>query len=108
MAQAVVRVGALPADPQAAAAAFHAKPPATPEAGDLVLVFPPADPAHRDWRQAAVRDLARAAAPAARVNAVIDGDEAALAQVLAYLADAPGVTAQIFELDGNTPQGTLD
>ena len=108
MAQAVVRVESLPADPQAAAAAFYANPPATPEAGDLVLVFPQAEPAHRDWRMAAVRDLARAAAPGARVNAVIDGDGAALAQVLAYLADAPGVTGQIFELDGNTQQGSLD
>lgn len=108
MAQAVVRMGALPAEPQAAAAAFYADPPAIPDAGDLVLVFPPAGAAHRDWRQAALRDLARAAAPAARVNAVIDGDEAALAQVLAYLADAPGVTGQIFELDGNAGQGSLD
>ncbi|WP_337192884.1 Rossmann fold domain-containing protein [Alteraurantiacibacter buctensis] len=98
----------LPADPQAAAAAFYANPPTTPDAGDLVLVFPPAGTAHKDWRLAAVRDLARDAAPAARVNAVIDGDAAALATVLAYLADAPGVTGQIFELDGNSAQASLD
>lgn len=107
MGQAVLRVESLPADPQAAAAAFYANPPATPDAGDLLLVFPPADPAHSGWRLAAVQDLARAAAPAARVNAVIDGDDAALARVLAYLADAPGVTGQIFELDGNAGEGSL-
>ena len=113
MAQAVVRVGALPAEPQAAAAAFYANPPAMPDAGDMVLVFPPAGAAHKDWRLAAVRDLARAAAPGARVNAVIDGDEAALATIMAYLADAPGVTGQVFEIDGpkadgNAGEGSLD
>ena len=100
MAQAVLRVGQLPDDPQGAAAAFYANVPALPEAGDLALVFLPAGAAHRDWRLAAVRDLARAAAPAQRVNAVVGLDEKALAQVLAYLADAPGVTGQVFDLDG--------
>ena len=108
MAQAVLRVGQLPDDPLGAAAAFHARLPAMPDSADAVLLFNPAEPAHRDWRLAAVRDLARAAAPSRRVNAVVGTDEAALAEVLAYLADAPGVTGQIFELDGNTPQGPLD
>lgn len=104
MAQAVLRVGQLPDDPQGAAAAFYASAPQVPEAGDLVLLFGAAGAAHRDWRLAAVRDLARAAAPAARVNAVVAGDEAALAEVLAYLAGAPGITGQLFELHGTAGQ----
>lgn len=102
MAQAVLRVARLPDDPLVAAAAFHARGPVLPPGEDLALVFDPTGPAHRDWRLAAVRDLARAAAPARRVNAVVGTDEGALAQVLAYLATAPGVTGQVFDLDGAT------
>jgi hypothetical protein len=100
MALAVLRVASLPDDPQAAAAAFYARGPRLPQGEDVALVFDPAGPAHRDWRLAAVRDLARSVAPARRVNAVVGTDEPALAEVLAYLAAAPGVTGQIFDLDG--------
>ena len=61
---------------------------------DLVLIFPPAPYDHRGWRLAAVQDLARAAAPG-RVNAIAGDDEAAIAQALAYLEGAPGVTGQL-------------
>ena len=41
-----------------------------------------------------MQDLARAAAPA-RVNAIAGNDEAAIAEALAYLEGAPGVTGQL-------------
>lgn len=94
----VVRVGSLPEGALDAAIEFHAKalpellPPHPGE--DLVLVFTPASRDHRGWRLAAVQDLARAAAPA-RVNAIAGDDEAAIAETLAYLERAPGVTGQL-------------
>jgi hypothetical protein len=99
-----LRVGALPGEPLAAAARFHAEDmpralAALAQGGDLVLVFAPADHTHRDWRLAAVRGLARAHAPA-RVNAVAGDDEAALAAACAYLERAPGVTGQLLPTDG--------
>ncbi len=97
-------VGALPEEPLAAAAQFHAD--VLPRAlaalhagGDLVLVFPPADHAHRDWRLAAVRGLARQFAPA-RVNALAGADETVLSAGLTYLVRAPGVTGQLLPVDG--------
>jgi hypothetical protein len=66
-----------------------------PPAGEaLALIFPPAPYDHRGWRLAAVQDLARAAGPA-RVNAIAGDDEAAIAETLAYLERAPGVTGQL-------------
>jgi hypothetical protein len=41
-----------------------------------------------------VQDLARAATPA-RVNGIVGEDDAAIAEVLAYLEDASGVTGQL-------------
>jgi hypothetical protein len=94
----VVRVGPLPDAALEAAAEFHARvvplidPPHPGE--DLVLIFPPTPYDHRGWRLAAVQDLARAAAPA-RVNAIAGDDEAAIAETVAYLESAPGVTGQL-------------
>ena len=97
-------VGALPDEPLAAAAQFHTDVlpralDALRQGGDLVLVFPPADHTHRDWRLGVVRGLARQFAPV-RVNALAGDDEAALAAGAAYLAHAPGVTGQLLPVDG--------
>lgn len=101
---ALLRVGALPEAPLAAAARFHADVlpralEALQEEGDLVLVFGPADHTHTAWRRAAVQELARAHAPG-RVNALGGDDEAAIAAAVDYLARAPGVTGQFLPLDG--------
>lgn len=101
---AALAVGLLPEDPLAAAALFHGEivpqVRAAIEAGDaaLVIAFPPASPAHRDWRRAAIATLARELAPA-RINAVEGEDRAALAAATAWLLDAAGVTGQLFPLD---------
>jgi hypothetical protein len=97
------RVGPLPGTALEAAAEFYARvlpivlaqrvPPRTGE--DLVLVFDPASYDHRPWRLAAIQDLARAVAPA-RANGIVGDDEAAVAEVLAFLEGAPGVTGQLF------------
>ena len=96
-----VRVGPLPAGALEAAAEFHAKVlPALISARpgeDLVVVFPPAPYDHRAWRLAAIQDLARAASPA-RVNAIVGADERVIAETVAYLAAAPGVTGQLLEV----------
>ncbi len=110
MAQVVLRVSDLPETPLAAAEAFHSRIPAEilqelaalPMGSDMVLVFPPSGQDHSDWRLAAVRDLARAVAPSRRVNGVVGTQGAAIDQVLQYLASAPGVTGQVFEVDGAT------
>ena len=102
----VYRVGPLPPAALAAAATFHAADLVA--AGDLlsrfadalVLVFPPADHAHKAWRLAAVQSLAREHAPV-RVNAIESADEAAISAALDYLAAAPGVTGQLLTLDGH-------
>jgi hypothetical protein len=94
----VVRVGPLPEGALEAAAEFHARVmPALihPHPGeDLVLVFPLVPYDHRGWRLAAVQDLARNAAPA-RVNAIAGDDEATIAETLAWLEQAPGITGQV-------------
>ena len=61
---------------------------------DCAVLFDHADHSHHAWRLAAVQQLARDAAPA-RVNAVVGNDDAAIAELLAYLAAAPGVTGQL-------------
>lgn len=95
-----IAVEGLPADPLAAAARFHGNvAPALAGAGDdLLLVFPPADHAHRGWRLAAVQMLARAAAPR-RVNAVACASEAATRAAERYLGEAGGLTGQYLPLD---------
>ncbi|WP_095011489.1 Rossmann fold domain-containing protein [Tsuneonella mangrovi] len=103
MPQAVLRIDTLPEGALAAASRFHAEwlprvlaAIANAEDG-LVIVMPPAAYDHRDWRLAAVRDLARKAAPK-RVNLVAGGSGEALAEALAYLDRAPGVTGQYLPL----------
>ena len=103
MAQRIFEARGLPDDPLDAAAAFHttfaAPVRAALAAGDnLALVFDPADHAHAGWRLALVQDLARAAAPL-RVNAVVGGEGEDMAELVRYLANAPGVTGQILMVD---------
>ena len=108
--QGLVEVDALPAAPVDAAALFHAdfapRVRSMARTGDVVAIFPPARPDHRDWRLAAIRDLARAAAPN-RVNGVVGDDVDQVSDMLYYLQSAHGVTGQVFELDGNADKGTL-
>ncbi|MCX7676123.1 MAG: hypothetical protein N2Z59_01955 [Alteraurantiacibacter sp.] len=112
MAQAVHTIGKLPPLALEAAGMFHARFAGKlrkacedlPEGSDLVLIFPPATHDHAAWREAAVQDLARAVAPHRRVNAVVGASGADIATVLAYLAAAPGVTGQVFLLDGSNGQ----
>lgn len=102
------QVGPLPEDALEAAARFHSEhlPPiraALAEAAAVTIVFASAPADHRGWRLAVVQDLARAAAPA-RVNAVAGDDEQAIAQALAYLEAAPGITGQFLAVDGKSGQ----
>lgn len=102
---ATVRIEAreLPAAPLDAAAAFHARilPEARREAGnDIVVLFDPADHTHLHWRTAAVEELAREAAPC-RVNGAVGGASADVKAMCDYLDNAPGVTGQLFVVDGN-------
>ena len=100
----VLRVEGLADAPLDAAAAFFEDwlPLAREsllEANALTLLFPAADHTHRAWRLAAVQELAREAAPK-RVNAVTGSDEAAIAETLAFLEAAPGITGQLLAVDG--------
>ncbi len=63
------------------------------EADDIVIVLPTAPSDHRDWRQAAVRNLARNYAPV-RINAVAGPDGPSRKALIRYLASAAGVTGQ--------------
>jgi hypothetical protein len=105
MSHAVLRIDALPAAALDAAGEFHAAwlEPARRLAGgtaeSLTVILPHAPYDHADWRRAAARDLARAAAPA-RVNVIASDEPEAIAAALAYLENAPGVTGQYLPLDG--------
>ena len=100
----VVQAKDLPDDPLDAAEAFHAR--VVPEirfairVGDLPasIVVAAADYTHRGWRLAAVQALAREAAPG-RVNAVTGDDERAISTTVEWLAQAPGITGQLLEVD---------
>jgi hypothetical protein len=97
-------VGPLPDDALAASAAYNADVlprvlGALEAAPALTIVFAPAPHDHQAWRLAAVQTLARACAPR-RINAVASADEAAISATLAYIAAAPGLTGQLFALDG--------
>lgn len=96
MAQALVAANGLPESPLDAALHFYQRhvPQILAAGDDCAVLFDPADHSHHAWRLAAVQQLARDVAPA-RVNAVVGGDDAAIADVLAYLAKAPGVTGQL-------------
>jgi len=105
MAQQVVPITGLPPDPLAAASHFHANH--LPELRKLlagtcdsvVIVVQAANHEHEGWRRAIVRDLARAHAPV-RVNMLASDEVDAVVAALAYLEHAPGVTGQLFDLDG--------
>ena len=104
MQPAVVQIEGLPDAPLDAAAAFYRDhlPRAREALGEaelLVLVFAPAGHEHRAWRLSAVQELAREAAPK-RVNGIARSDAAAIAESIAYLAAAPGVTGQLLAVDG--------
>lgn len=66
---------------------------------DLAIVLDPVPHDHSDWRRALARDLARKNAPR-RVNVIAGGEGGELEEVLAFLAEAPGVTGQYLELGG--------
>ena len=63
----------------------------------LVIVLPPAEYDHADWRRAAARDLAREIAPK-RVNIVSGDNDTRIAATCDYLGNAPGVTGQYLPL----------
>jgi hypothetical protein len=98
-----LEAGILPEQPLDAATAFMALylPQARalieePQTASLAIILPPADKAHDDWRRALARDLAREYAPKrANVVAAIPGE--ALAHMLQFLSDAPGVTGHYCE-----------
>lgn len=105
---ALVRIEAreLPDSPLDAAAAFHARilPEARRAAGnDVVMLFDPADHTHLRWRKAAVEELARESAPC-RVNGAVGGSSSDVKALCEYLDNAPGVTGQLFVMDGNPRQ----
>lgn len=101
----------LPDDPGAATFEFESSiaPQVRAAAGRepaLAVLFAPADHAHEGWRLAAIQQLARALAPATRVNAVVvnAGDEEGTAEVIRFALTAPGITGQIISVAGNPPQ----
>lgn len=101
---ALLRIDALPDEALDAAALFHAEvvPLVAVKLGEssgaLTLGLNPADHTHRDWRVAAIRQLARKHAPL-RINAVAGGSDAALEAASRYLDQAEGVTGQYLPLD---------
>ena len=108
-----MRIERLPEQALDAAAEFHARWTAQAlhllanDTSVLTIVVPPAAYDHADWRRAAVRSLARKAAPA-RVNMVAGEDGEALAATLDYLATASGVTGQLLNASGQRGRGTAD
>lgn len=100
----LLRVQALPDEALAAAATFHGDvlpfllTMLSQGSGALTVALNPADHTHRDWRLAAVRQLARQFAPN-RVNFVSGTSDAALAAADCYLESAAGVTGQYLPLD---------
>lgn len=100
MAQAEYHVSDLPKNALDASAHFYAHHLEVARKligdGDLVIILPPAEYDHADWRQALARDLAREFAPS-RVNVIAAGEDAQKAQLLAYLAGAKGVTGHYAE-----------
>lgn len=91
----------LPDGPLEAAAAFHAGH--LPKIEEMIagspalvtIVFGPGDHEQRDWRMAAVRNLARKHAPI-RVNGVAGADDS-VQPLLIFLENAPGVTGQLLD-----------
>ena len=103
MGQAVIAIDDLGDDPLTAAARFHAewlpkvRDALEREPDNLVLSFKAGDYRQRNWRLAAVQELALTAAPV-RVNAIAgQEDSAAAKRTLGYLDNAPGVTGQLLD-----------
>ena len=100
----VVAVDGLPLDPLAAGGVFHQHwlpraEAALADGHDVMLVFSLADHTHRDWRRAVATGLARRHAPL-RVNAIAGEGARVIEAFISYLADAPGITGQYLEGDG--------
>jgi hypothetical protein len=98
-----VAVDDLPAEPLAAAGVFHQHWLPHVEAllaggEDVMVTLAPADHTHREWRHAVAVGLARAHTPR-RVN-VVAGEGAVLDAFERYLQDAPGITGQYLQGDG--------
>jgi len=100
MAQAEYHVSDLPGSALEASAHFYAEhlQAASQAIGqdDLVIILPPADYKHSDWRRALARDLAREYTPA-RVNVIAARDDTQKLALIAYLSDAKGVTGHYVE-----------
>lgn len=100
------RVEGLPEAPIDAAAAFYADHvplirQGSPGADLVVIHFQPAGHEHCGWRLAAVQELARELAPI-RINAVVGGDDAGIAETIAFLESAPAITGQLLAVDGKS------
>ena len=100
----LLRIDPLPDEALDAAALFHAEVVPFVEVmlgqgfGALTLGLNPADHTHRDWRLAAIRQLARKHAPL-RINAVAGASDAALEAAAHYFETAQGVTGQYLPVD---------
>lgn len=98
-----ITVEALPPEPLAAAGLFHQNwldpIERALEAGqDVLIVMPPADHTHKEWRAAAVAMLARQYAPL-RVN-LVAGEGEAMEQTAQFLGNAPAITGQYLAAAG--------
>lgn len=101
--QVVLEVAQLPDGALEAAAVFYTEHlPKVSEAlakdgvDAVAITLPLANHAHNDWRRALAHDLAREYAPR-RVN-LVSGED--VAELLAFLAKAPGVTGQCLVAHG--------
>ncbi len=95
-----IAVDGLPDDPLAAVGEFHQHwmghvEEALDGGEDVMLLLPPADHTHREWRLAVVIGLARKHSPR-RIN-MVAGDGDAVDATESYLATAPGITGQYLE-----------
>ena len=106
----MIEARGLPPLPLDAAAAFHhdhipAIRSAIAQVSDLVVVFDPAGHAHDGWQLAAIQELAREAVPV-RINGVIGlaSNASGVAEAAQFCHAAPGITGQIFTVDGNSSQ----
>ncbi|WP_298302297.1 Rossmann fold domain-containing protein [uncultured Erythrobacter sp.] len=100
MAQALYHVADLPKSALEASAEFYVNHLEAAQAvmgeRDLVIVLPPAEYDHTDWRRGLARDLARDCAPS-RVNVIGAGDEQQKEALIEYLAGAMGVTGHYLQ-----------
>ena len=102
----ILHLGSFPAGAGEAAATFYRRDAITIGAElaqvptSLTLIFPSAGVDHSAWRRAAVADLARAHAPI-RINAIAGDDAAVIDAVCKWLEHSPGITGQVFGVDGH-------